>query len=112
MKTINTYIIEKLNIDKNIKTPKYEYNAFFVIYSDIGKTKVRNFSDYDEAMAFAKEKYYLSGYAYSFEWHDGEIFQKVNKFILDKKTKELIDYLNELEESNKIIKIFRYKKNG
>ena len=111
MNSINTYIIEKLKLNKNSEYEKIKYDSFFILFSkDKGKSiGIRNFGSYKAAMDFAEKEYFLDGYAYSFD--DGDVFKNMNTLIHIKhaSTTEIINYLDKLKERGEIIPIFDYE---
>lgn len=107
MKNLNKYIVEKLKINKDTKIDKD--SMFVIFYSKNNNTDYKLFWEYDDAIKFTKEEYFLDGYYCPIELLD----TLCNKILNPPKpipNNYFDDIRYKWSKENDIIYIFDYKK--
>ena len=101
---LDNFLLEKLKISQDIEyySSKDSIDFFIVLYSNERTSEVeyKVFSDYDNAIKFSKQIYYLDGYCVSYD-----ILKEIeDEFIKNKKWSDLIEFA----KNNKLIRLFNY----
>ena len=106
MQSINSYILEKFKISKDIKISK-EITRFLVIYSENGKDKYCVYTNYKNAMYCAKENYFLDGYCFTDEeWEEAlKLLKTNNQRFLNKSDDDFFKYI----KKNNILRLLDYE---